>query len=473
MNRIRRLQGMDDLAGPEWLAMSNAREQLGSLFGFYGYAPLETPVLEEADLFLRKMGGEMAVRMYTFTDPGGNHVALRPEFTASVVRRYLEAGNAVPQPWRVRYCGPVFRYESETEWRQFTQAGVELIGPAGPQADAEILQLAYAALKTLGVSDVAITVGDAGVYHSVIGQLGLSDRARSFVLRSIGLLGKGDTGLAKVKKEAERLHLLRGAKGEDVSGLPDLDEDTYRIVLRHFLTQGSGGVFGQRTPQEIEQRLLNKLRGDRPERMVKALEVANLLAGIKGRPDKALDEARRILKRSGLQAETLDNLQAGLGLAVESGVPEGALTLDLGLARGIAYYTGFVFEVASQARGTVLGGGGRYDSLIRELGYSNDVPALGFALTLESIVKEAQSVGSTSNADKPVLVVPADRGASIAAIRKAQALRDKGFAVEMELLERSKAERSAYARMKGIERIVIVDSTGQSTETDSEGGPLC
>ena len=465
---------MDDLAGPDWLAMSKVREQLGSLFCSYGYVPVETPVLEDADLFLRKMGGEMAVRMYTFTDPGGNHVALRPEFTASVVRRYLEAGDAIPQPWRVRYCGPVFRYESETVWRQFTQAGVELIGPAGPEADAEILQLSYTALKSLGLNDVAITVGDAGVYHSVIGQLGLSERARSFILRSIGFLGKGEAGLAQVKTEAERLHLVRGPKGDEVSALPaDLDEDTYRVVLRHFLTQGSAGVFGQRTAQEVEQRLLNKLRGDRPERMVKALEVANLLAGIKGRPDKAMDEARQALKQSGLEWDVLNKFQAGLDLAVESGVSGSALTVDLGLARGIAYYTGFVFEVAYQAGGPVLGGGGRYDSLVRELGHSTDVPALGFALTLESIVRLAHTNEPLRSDDKVVLVVPTDSEASLAAVRKAQALRDAGSVVEMELMERSEAERSAYAKARGIERIVVVDSAGQTTESDSEGKQLC
>ena len=375
------------MAGPSWRVLREVQEKLGSLYTRYGYALLDTPLLEDADLFLRKLGGEMAVRMYTFPDPGGNRVALRPEFTASVVRRYLEIEDSQSLPWRVQYSGPVFRYESDTGRRQFTQAGVELIGPDGPEADAEVLEMAFASLDAVGVRGHSLVMGDAGIYHSLVEQLELSERARRFLLDSLILLGEGEGGLEKTREEAQRLHFTQAGREDETSSTlaASLDEETYRAVLRHFLRNTSSGMLGQRTAEEVEERLLNKLRGDRPERVRKALDVSYQLASIRGEPTEALARARQAFEKHDLSTEALDRLEKVLKLTSMGDIPKGPLTLDLGLARGIAYYTGFVFELRHPSQPLMLGGGGRYDSLVRELGHSVDVPALGFALTLESM----------------------------------------------------------------------------------------
>ena len=469
MEKIRRLQGMEDLAGPTWHALREVQQGLGSFFARYGYAPLDTPLLEDADLFLRKVGGELAVRMYTFADPGGNRVVLRPEFTASVVRRYLEVEGSQPLPWRVQYCGPVFRYESDTDRRQFTQAGVEIIGTDSAQADAEVLDLAFASLNALGVTGHVLTVGDAGIYHSLVEQLGLSERARRFLLGSLALLAEGEAGLAKVEEEAQRLHLIRTETDDETpSGLgTSFDEEASRALLRHLLVDAPE-LLGQRTPQEVEERLLSRLRGDRPKQVRKALEVAFRLASIRGEPSEALGSARGLTREYKLSAEPLDRLANLLELVSQQEMPKGSLALDMGLVRGVAYYTGFVFDVTHPSAPLVLGGGGRYDTLVRELGHTRDVPALGFALTLENVAGLVGGPPPAQAEQAKVLAVPENKAAYNAALRVAQALRREGKVVEMELVERSTDERMAYARARGIQQVVVVDAEGRTVERSVE-----
>ena len=89
---------MNDSSQDSWLRKRGLQERLVALMDSYGYHLLETPVLESTELFLRKSGGELASRMYSFTDAGSNSVSLRPEFTAPIMRHYLEHAEAVDVP---------------------------------------------------------------------------------------------------------------------------------------------------------------------------------------------------------------------------------------------------------------------------------------------------------------------------------------------------------------------------------------
>src|SRR3972149_5386011 len=114
MQLPRRLQGMEDRGPEATQVMAWTGDALVNFMARYGYRRVDTPLLEETELLLRKSGGELASKMYTFTDPGGHRVSLRPEFTSSVVRAYLQGMNrGGPLPVRWSYLGPVFRYEPE------------------------------------------------------------------------------------------------------------------------------------------------------------------------------------------------------------------------------------------------------------------------------------------------------------------------------------------------------------------------
>lgn len=134
----------------------------------YGYGEIRTPVFEHAEVFTRSVGEESDIvskETYTFSDRGGRRLTLRPEGTAAVVRAYLEHSLLNrPQPVKLYYSGPMFRYDRPQagRYRQFHQLGAELFGSRAPAADAEIIFLAAAFLKALGITDAELELNSVG-----------------------------------------------------------------------------------------------------------------------------------------------------------------------------------------------------------------------------------------------------------------------------------------------------------------------
>ena len=122
----------------------------------YGYRRIDTPVFEDAGLFVRGVGAETDIvqkEMYTFDDRGGNKLTLRPEGTASICRAYVEHGmQNLPQPVKLYYYGPSFRYERPQagRYRQFNQFGYEAFGEMDPSLDAEVIDIAWQFFQSAG-----------------------------------------------------------------------------------------------------------------------------------------------------------------------------------------------------------------------------------------------------------------------------------------------------------------------------------
>ncbi len=138
------------------------------LAGEYGFGRIDTPVFEDSGLFIRSVGEGTDIvekEMYTFEDRGGDSVTLRPEGTAPVCRAYLEHGmHNLPQPVRMYYFCPVFRYERPQagRFREHHQFGVEVLGDPDPSVDAEVIELASRFMSSLGLSDIDILVNSIG-----------------------------------------------------------------------------------------------------------------------------------------------------------------------------------------------------------------------------------------------------------------------------------------------------------------------
>ncbi len=134
----------------------------------YGYGRIDSPVFEDSGLFVRSVGEGTDIvekEMYTFEDRGGDSLTLRPEGTAPVCRAYLEHGmHNLPQPVRLYYFCPVFRYERPQagRFRQHHQFGVEAIGDADPSVDAEVIELAWRLMGSLGLTDVNLFLNSIG-----------------------------------------------------------------------------------------------------------------------------------------------------------------------------------------------------------------------------------------------------------------------------------------------------------------------
>jgi len=150
-----------------WRFIESKAEDLA---GRYGFSRIDTPTFENANLFVRSVGEGTDIvekEMYTFEDRGGDDVTLRPEGTAPVCRAYLEHGmHNLPQPVRLYYFCPVFRYERPQagRFREHHQFGVEVLGDPDPSVDAEVVELAWQLTRSLGLTEINLflnSIGDA------------------------------------------------------------------------------------------------------------------------------------------------------------------------------------------------------------------------------------------------------------------------------------------------------------------------
>ncbi|MXX61252.1 MAG: histidine--tRNA ligase [Holophagales bacterium] len=165
--RFQSVKGMRDLVD-EAPAFAEVEETARRVFSLYGYHEVRTPVVEDTELFVRGVGEASEIvgkQMYSFDDKKGRSLSLRPEGTAPVARAYLEHDMASwPQPVKVFYMGPYFRYERPQagRYRQFNQIGAELIGDPGPYSDVELLVMLLRFLEEVGFQDLEVGLNSVG-----------------------------------------------------------------------------------------------------------------------------------------------------------------------------------------------------------------------------------------------------------------------------------------------------------------------
>jgi histidyl-tRNA synthetase len=454
-----RLLGMRDLFEEDYLALRHAQDALRTVFSSYGYRIVEPPMLEATETFARK-AGELAARMYSFQEPGGYNVTLRPEFTSAVIRIFQEQAGQRPLPVRWQYSGSVFRYapDGSAQPRQFWQLGAELIGAQGPAADAEAAALATRGLTVLGLNRAQVVLSHMGVLRAFLAPHRLSERAEAFLLRSLPALRGGLEQVAATRASAARMGIVRKA----VLGGEHRD-DLARLARLEQAPNGDARGLASRTPRDIAARLARKLQAeDEAERFGSALDTAHRLAQLHGEPGRVLPALERLAGDNHIDAAPIRALASSLDAFVMQHAGPQTVVVDMALANSIGYYTGLVFEVRSGEH--VLGGGGRYDGLLRAMGGVEDVPAIGFALRLYELLNELKGHGPTGAARQPrrVLVVPAAPGAYRASLRVADTLRLAGEAVEQAMVAREFEQHRAYARATGMHAVVTVRENGES-----------
>lgn len=423
---LRRLPNMPDRSAIDLRVTEDAARQCIETLSLRGYARLDTPTLEQSELFIRKSGGELSSRLYEFTEPGGVQASLRPEFTASVVRHAIESGDIESGARRFQYFGPVFRYATSEHkdgkrTRQFNQLGAELSGIRGPRGDGEIIAMALEGLDALGVESTKIVLGHVGLLWNALDKYQLSERARLFLVTSTGELRAGE--ISSVRERAVKLGFL------DSEDSANSDSSLRRADVEAVLTRSIGPLganVGSRSKDEIVSRLARKLvLADDPTQFESALSMLSSLVQIEGPAANALSDGKRLASENGLDEKAFDDLESVISAAIDEGVSEDRIFVRLGMARGVAYYTGMVFDITlNQKSEATLGGGGRYDGLIRALGVGADVPALGFAYNFDAVVQATKL--DRPSVPLPTLIRPADESAWKAAVEAASKLRKAG-----------------------------------------------
>lgn len=465
------MRGTLDVSPEESAALEEIQRSLARTFERYGYRRITLPVLEHADLYLRKSGPDIVSKLYSFEDRGGRLVALRPELTASAVRAFLAQGASLPLPVRWYMGGPAFRYEKPQRgrYRQFTMMGIELLGAPPPLADAEVIALAAHAAGDLGLRGYRIVIGHIGIVLELFADLEVSARIQHLLLESLEDLTKPHRGMPFVRARFARLldphdehEAVRDAEASGPALEQPLQPDAAHALARQLLQRLRGGAAidaGGRDPDGIIRRLLRKLGGaDSRARIERALAFLEELSRLEGPPRSILPEFGRFLERHGLSQRTRCELEELCARLEDFGVHGERVALDLSLGRGLQYYTGIVFELYCQGLGAEqqLCGGGRYDGLAQALGAPRPLPALGFSFGVErlKLALDLEQHVWPGPAVPDLLLVPLP-GAEGYAIRAAQQLREEGVRVELEVRGRTMRGAVDYARRSHIPWVAV------------------
>jgi histidyl-tRNA synthetase len=451
---------MNDASTSQLNAARNAAERCTSVLALRGYAQIDTPLLEETELFLRKSGGELSSRLYDFVEPGGFRTSLRPEFTAPVIRYAIQTGEAASGICRYQYFGPVFRYATPEhgdgrKTRQFNQLGAELIGVSAPRGDGEVIAMAMEGLQALDGRRVTVALGHVGLLRRLLRKFQLSERANQFLLNNVQRIDSGEAD--SVRTKAQQLGLLVPGDTTVADGT-DARQNIEAVLERSLGPLGQNA--GSRTRKEIIARLARKqTHADDPAQFESALSMLQELVTISGDVETAMSDGRKLAASGGLDEQCFSLLEQVAESASDEGVDTSQVTVRFGLARGVAYYTGMVFDLLQSPDATeTLGGGGRYDGLTRALGLDADVPALGFAYNFDAVVASSADMPADTGNVAPVLVRPTDDSAWSAAIDVAAKLREQGQAAVV----------GAEAAGISYSKIVTVKADGSRLEGGSK-----
>lgn len=378
--------GVRDLLPAEARCKRELENRLLGLFASWGYQEVVTPTFEYYEVLAPAMGTLLHDRLYRFIDDRGQIMLLRPDMTTPIARLVSTRLKDQQFPQRFCYVTNVFRRDNQAgQQREYYQAGVELLGAASPEADAEALCLAGEALRLAGIGEFRLAVGQVDILSGV-------------------LEGSGFTGLEqeRAKEALSRKDLVAWEQ----------------LVSAARLSSAS---------QEI-MAVLPYLHG--------SIEVLDRVAGLISDPraQEGLEGLRRVWQ-----------ILTGCGFREE-------LYIDLTMLGGLGYYTGIVFEGYAPGVGYPLCGGGRYDDLLSKFSFS--CPATGFALGIERIMAALEKQGLPEDGVPDYFLIDAD---SCRLFKKAKALRESGYGVEIAVNSLPVAEAIAYASRKGIPHIIVED----------------
>jgi len=381
----------------------------------FGYEQVETPIIEEADLFLTKAGDQIAERLFVF-ERYGHRLALRPEFTAAAAYKYIQSGLTKPVRWQ--FSGPVFE-DSPTNLKtnfQTMSAGAELLGMDGAAADAEIISMAAQAIEQAGIGEWQLVIGHVGLTRRLLEHYALDSRTRQFILHRRDLLREND-GQSKMLAKIEQ-YLPIGDHTTDLNGHPTLG----------FLPSGQNEniPLGQRTQQEITRRLIAKRQqSSERDQILGALDFLQRWMNIDEEPSAALKMIEQFVGADIVAWPMLQEWQEILALLEVYGISIDKIKIKPDLARTWDYYTGIVFEIHA-ADGTQLAGGGRYDELAHLLGSDLEIPAVGVAFSVDEITKHLAT--DIAPEQRTLNLVYEDDAATVG-IKWANLLREYGYSV--------------------------------------------
>lgn len=410
-----RPRGTRDFLFTEMRERREAESTLRNVFENYGFQEIKTPLFEELKLFTTKSGEEIVDQLYNFKDKSDRELALRPEVTAPVARLYLnELQKTTAKPIKLYYYGSCFRYErpQKGRFRQFWQFGCELIGAKSPEGEAEVISMCNESLESLGITPADININHLGIIRGLFAHFNIDTKTQREIMV---IIDKGDKELLK-----ESL----------VGDNPVIDNEELNNVLLNLIDM----VGGKEILPDIEE-------------LVKPYD----------EPQEALAELEELVKT--LDSFSVDNY-----------------TLNLGVARGLDYYTGIVFEVYIPELGAQkqVCGGGTY-SLIKVFG-GEEIESTGFAFGFDRLMNAIEELNGEKEL-KPyldVFVAPINDETRQKSFEITQTLRKNGIATDVDLNRKKFKKLMNHANNINVGKVVIVGKKdldeGKVTVKDMNSG---
>jgi ATP phosphoribosyltransferase regulatory subunit len=375
-------------------AQANA---ITELFKKRGYELVAPAYLQPADLFLDRMGESIRGRTYVFTDLDGAELCLRPDVTLPACRLYLERYPNCDVEARFCYNGPVFRYQpggDAARPREFRQAGIEFIGGEDRErCEAEVTALIVEAVRSAGLRDFKLRIGDLGLFEALVQALDIPERwrlrLRHFFWRPPvfrDLLNQ----LASPAGDSSEAGLLTGLDMEDAASA--------EAQLAAHLDEAGIPLDGERTLREITARLLDLVADARhPPLPGETVSLIESYLSISGSPLASLERIAELTGTAGLDLDkALQAAHTRFDRFKEFDLDLSDTGFDTEYGRELEYYTGHVFqiEIPAPGRAGLIAGGGRYDDLLTSLGACKEIPAVGSAIHTERLLAAVQGDAS-------------------------------------------------------------------------------
>ena len=393
------LPGFMELLPNEQILFNRIKDTIKESYEECGFLPLNTPIIEDANVLLAKAGGETEKQIYRFTK-GENDLALRFDLTVPLAKYVTQYYDKLSFPFRRYQIGKVYRGEKPQRgrYREFYQCDIDIIGDGKLSIinDAEIPSVIYNTFNKLGFDDFTICINNRKVFNGFFKSLNLTEKSQD-ILRIIDKIDK--IGKEKVKNELSS----------------EVDSNSLEIIMKFLSIDGSN----QEKIKELEN-----------------LDIKDEVF------QEGINELKQVLKYIG-----------------DFGVPEQNIKLDLTIARGLDYYTGTVYETflnKYRNMGSICSGG-RYDNLT-EYYTERKMPGVGISIGLSRLFFQLMdnniiSADNESISKAIVISMTEDYGycAKVASI-----LREKGIKVQVNFEEQKLGKKFKYADNIKVEYAIII-----------------
>lgn len=389
-------RGMKDVEAGEMRLRQYVYGKIVQVLRNFNFQLVEPSTLENMDTLVAKSGEAIKDEIYWFKDKGGRDIGLRFDLTVGMTRM-VASSKDTPLPIKIAAIGDMFRYDEPQygRYRNFYQWDVEIYGSPDQTADAESIAVGVSILESLGLKSYVVKINNRKLVEGFLESLGIDESKISSVLRSIDKLGK--IGEERLESELRKV----------------LSDKQSSAVLDFVKTRGN------------MKAALKKIKSTMPDNK------------------KAKDG--------------YDELASLAGFLEDYGIDKNCV-IDMSIVRGIAYYTGIVFECYDEGKESLgaIFGGGRFDGLPKI--YGRDMPATGVAGGIERTLLSLEGKIDTKSIESGTRVFVANVNEDMTndAVKIVSMLREAGIPADYSLKQKPLKKQMEYADSMGVSFVVIL-----------------